>query len=146
MTHFDHRTLQDDARHTLRSARRSPKRLIFIHAGIHCLVTVLVALLVFFLNKQIAKTGGLGGLGQRSLLTTVRTVLQLAQMVFLPFWSMGYVSTSIDLARDHSPEPDMLLDGLRKWGVTLRLTLLHILFFGGLLFFSAQAADRKSVV
>jgi uncharacterized membrane protein len=141
MTRFDHRTLQDDARHTLRSARHSPKRLIFIHAGIHCLVTVLVALLVFFLNKQIAKTGGLGGLGQRSLLTTVRTVLQLAQMVFLPFWSMGYVSTSIDLARDHSPEPDMLLDGLRKWGVTLRLTLLHILFFGGLLFFSAQAAS-----
>ena len=141
MTRFDHRALKDDARKTLSSARYDPKRLITIHAGTHCLVTAAVALVVFFLNGQIAETGGLGGLGQRSLLTTIRTVLQLAQMIFLPFWSIGYVSASIDLARDHSPEPDMLLDGFRKWGVCLRLMLLHILIFGGVLFFSTQAAS-----
>lgn len=141
MIRFDHRALKDAARDSLNSAQHSPKRLILTHAGVYSLVTALVALMVFFLNRQIAETGGLGGLGQRSLLTTVRTVLQLAQMIFLPFWSIGYVSASIDLARDHSPNPNVLLDGFRKWGVALRLILMYVLFFGGILFFSAQAAS-----
>jgi hypothetical protein len=138
---FDNRALKEAARKSLARSSCDHRRLVLIHTGVVCLANILISLLVFYLNRQIEDTGGIGGLDRRNLLSTVTTVAQLAQTVLLLFWGFGYTSVSIDLARDHIPERDCLLDGFRLVGPILRLTLLKGLLMGGTLFFSIQVAS-----
>lgn len=138
---FDNRALKEAARKSLAGSSCDHRRLVLIHTGVVCLANILISLLVFYLNRQIEDTGGIGGLDRRNLLSTVATVAQLAQTVLLLFWGFGFTSASIDLARDHIPERDCLLDGFRLVGPILRLTLLKGILLGGVLFFSIQVAS-----
>lgn len=123
--------LKDAAIRSLAQASNSPKKLVLIHLGVTLLLSLLLSILDFFLEQQIGTTGGLSGLGSRSLMTTVRMLLRLSQTVFLPFWQMGYLFLTLKLAREESVNFSTLLEGFRRLGLVLRYYLLMgILLFG----------------
>lgn len=139
MKRFDYPSLRRGTADALRMAEYDHKRLVLIHSAAHLLLTVLIAAITFFLDRQIEGTGGLGGLGQRSVLTTAKAFLQLAQAFVLLFWAMGYLSTTLEYSRNEDPDLNSLLEGFRTWGPVIRLTAVMSLLFGGLLFIAIEA-------
>lgn len=114
--------------HDLRAAARrsldeahNPKRIILLHTGVTVLVSLLLALADYLLDRQISNTGGLSGLGMRSVLSTVQSVLQLARSVALPFWQMGYIFYTLKVAQGSDGNTSSLLEGFRRFGPVLRL-------------------------
>ena len=81
----------ETADRALARASYDPRRLVLIHMGVTCLLSALLLLLDFLLEKGIGSTAsGLSGMGSRAVLSTVQSLLQSLQMAFLPFWSVGY--------------------------------------------------------
>lgn len=106
------------------------RKWILIHSGITLGVGLALTLIDYLLERQIGTTGGLGGVGLRAVLSTAQSVLQLVQVVALPFWQMGWIATVLRLARGQAAGADSLLAGFRRLGPVLRLTLLQgILYF-----------------
>ena len=58
-----------------RSRGQEKTKLSAIHAGISAGVALAVTLLYYLLEKGIAQTGGLAGMGMRSILQTAATLL-----------------------------------------------------------------------
>jgi uncharacterized membrane protein len=90
---------------------------------------LLVAVLDYVLSGQIENTGGLSGLGTRSVLTTVQSILQMVQMAVLPFWEIGYLYAAMKMAVKEPAEPGTLLEGFRRFGPLFRIMLLKGLIF-----------------
>lgn len=120
---MDIRTLKQEA------ARLSAggKRLALIHAAVAVGASVLLALISFLLDSQIANTAGLGGLATRAALSSARTVLTLAVTVALPFWDLGYLKAALCHARSQQPDFSTLPEGFRRFGPALRTMLLRAL-------------------
>lgn len=112
-----------------------PKRLVLIHTAIALGASLLVTALNFFLSKQIAGTGGLGGLGLRAFLSTVQAVLELAVAVGLPFWEIGLLFAALRWARGENIGFGGLLQGFRRFGTVLGMRLMR----GGLFLVAAIA-------
>ncbi len=134
-------SLRSKAWQCLAGASCSPSRLIMIHTGVILLLSLLLTVADYLLEQQIGGTGGLGGIGSRSFLITVQTVLQLAQAVLLPFWQMGYVYVTMKLAREEAVSPTDLLEGFRRFGPVLRLTLLKAVITVCVAMFAANIAS-----
>lgn len=128
----DRRAIKSEAAGAIRNAPCNPQKLVFIHSGVMAVVMLLLSLIDFLLQERIAGTSGLGGLGTRSVLTTVQTVLEYISTVALPFWNMGYIFAALAMSRQENAEPVILLQGFRKFGPVLRLFLLENLLFLGL--------------
>ncbi len=126
--------LRSEADTRLRNANESPKRMILLHTGIALLVSFLLTLVNFLLDQQIAGTGGLSGVGTRTMLTTFQTVLQLAQSIALPFWQLGYTYYILRLSRGHETSPADLCQGFRRFGPVLRLKLITGCIYLGIAF------------
>ena len=125
---FRNRTaLKQASRDSLFASKGDPKRIILIHTLVSLGVTFLLGAISFALERQISNTGGLSGLGLRSVLSTAQVVLQIAQMALLPFWEAGYYWATLKMARREDVQPGSLLEGFRRFGPYLRLTLLRSL-------------------
>lgn len=111
------------ARSSLQQAHK-PGRVILVHTGIVLLVSLLLTVADFLLDQQIGTTGGLGGMGTRSVLTTIQSLLRLAQLVILPFWEIGYTYYTLKTAQGQSSGLSDLLEGFRRFGPILRLKML----------------------
>ena len=119
----------------------TPGRVILIHTGAMLLLSLLLTVADYLLNQQISATGGLSGMGLRSILTTIRSVLRLTQFIALPFWQMGYTYYTLNVARGQKAGLPDLLEGFRRWAPILRLKAL-MLGMGILLgFLCAQATS-----
>lgn len=126
--------LRAEADEHLNNAHYDPKRMILIHTGIVLLVSALLTAVNYLLEQQIAGTGGLSGVGTRSLLTTIQTVLQLAQSIALPFWQIGYTYYVLRLVREQDTRPADLAQGFRRFGPVLRLKLITGCIYLGIAF------------
>lgn len=124
-----HRALKYSARESLASASYDPRKLIMFHTGITIAISLLGTVLNFLISKQIDNTGGLGGLGMRSMLSTLQSVLQVAVAVLLPFWEAGFCYATLRLARNEEAAPDSLLQGFRRFRPLLRVTLMQGLIY-----------------
>lgn len=107
----------------------APRKLVLLYAGASAAVLLLVTAANFLLQSQIAGTGGLSGLGMRSMLETAIQVLQLAVNLLMPFWSFGYLSCILRMTRGQRFSLDGMLEGFRNFGPVLRLTLLRSAYF-----------------
>lgn len=105
----------------------SPRKLVLLHTGAALGVSLLTTLLNLFLSRQIDATGGLAGMGLRSVLTTIQSVLELAGSLALPFWEMGIFAAAFLWASGQSARPGVLAEGFRRFGPVLRLRLLQAL-------------------
>ena len=126
------RGLKEAADRSLAAASYNPKKLILIHTAAALALSLLVTALDFVLNTRIAGTGGLGGIELRSVLSTVQSVLRLANLVILPFWEAGYTFAAMNIARGKRAEPGSLLEGFRRWGPVFRATLFQWLIYMGI--------------
>lgn len=101
-----------------------PGRVILIHTGAVLLLSLLLTVADYLLNKQISTTGGLSGMGMRSVLSTVQSLLRLSQAVVLPFWQIGYTCYTLKVAQQQSAGIFDLFEGFRRFGPVLRLKAL----------------------
>ena len=124
MTIKDRSALKAAADQSLANASCDPKKLILIHSGALLALTLLLTVVDYLLEKGIGTTGGLSGMGLRSVLETVQTTLYVAQAVVLPFWQIGYVFVTMKLARGEQTGMTGLLEGFRRFGPVLRLQIL----------------------
>lgn len=108
------------------------RRLVLIHTAIMLAAELALTLLHFLLARLIGNTSGLSGVGTRSVLTTVQTVLQIASVVILPLWEVGIVRAAmVFMQRGDASENDLTM-GFRRTGAVLRFKILEILLFGGM--------------
>ena len=129
MDSHDRHALKNAARNSLAAAPYDPRKLIMIHTGITIAVSLLGTFLNFLISKQIETTGGLSGLGLRSVLSTAQSVLQVLVAVLLPFWEAGYCYATMQMAREKRATPDTLLHGFRRFRPLLRLKLTQGLIY-----------------
>lgn len=106
-----------------RSRGQEKTKLSAIHAGISAGVALAVTLLYYLLEKGIAQTGGLSGMGMRSILQTAATLLTNANSVLAPFWTLGFWFVTLLWVRGESTGFGDLLAGFRRFGAYLRLLL-----------------------
>lgn len=125
----NHRQLKKEARRSLAMASHDPRALVLIHTGVTIVLSLLITGMDFVLENQIGSTGGLSGMGMRSVLSTIQSVLRIAEYVLLPFWQFGYTFTVLKLARVQRTEPQTLLTGFRHFGPVIRITLLQMLLY-----------------
>lgn len=108
----------------LQKAAYNPKRLVLLYSGISAALLLTATLINFLLRNQIANTGGLGGMGLRSILSTVSSVITLGVNAALPFWTLGFLASLMHLAKAEPFSGTSLLEGFRHFGPALRLLLL----------------------
>ena len=129
MTSFDRRTLKRTTAQTLVQSDSNHKRLVLIHTGAMLAVTFVLMLIDLFLSQKISATGGLGGIGTRSALSTVQSALQMAQLAVIPFWQVGYIYLTLQLSQNKPVSFKTLLEGFLRLGPVLRLLLLQAVLY-----------------
>ena len=102
---------------------RDTFRMAAIHTGVAAAVSLVILVLQMVLSKGIGNTGGLSGMGIRSLLETGQMVLQWANTLLMPFWNLGFLYVALLWAREKAAEPADLLAGFRRIGPYLGLML-----------------------
>lgn len=127
----DRRGLKAAAREDLAAASYEPRKLILIHTGVTVVLALIIGLLDYLLEQQIGGTGGLGGVGTRAMLETMRTVLTMVQGVAVLFWQIGYVFVALKISRRETVGTGSLLEGFRRFGPVLRLRILTALLYAG---------------
>lgn len=119
----NYRGIKADTAKALNAAPQH-KKLVLVSTGVAATLSLAASLLSFLLEGRIADTGGLGGLGLRSALSTVQVLLSLTTAALLPFWNRGFTSGALRLSRKEPADCGTLLDGFRRFGPVLRLLLL----------------------
>lgn len=118
------------ARQQLRQAATPYKKVVLLHTAIALGGSLLIMALNYYLSHWISDTGGLAGMGLRSVLTTVQSVLELGMFWTLPFWEMGLLFCALRWAKGEDAGYGDLLQGFRRFGAVFSLQLLR----GGLFF------------
>lgn len=128
------------AKDSLATAHK-PGRVILIHTGVAMLISLICVLADHFLAQEISKASGLSGLSTRAFLSTVQTVLHMFQLVFLPFWQMGYLYYTLRIARGQAAGAGDLLEGFRRFLPIALLKLLLGMLLLALMFACSYAAS-----
>lgn len=122
--------LKNKARNRLASGRE-PQKVMLWYVGISAVLTLLVAVVRYFLSTQISKTGGLSNIGIRSVLSTLDTVLPIVQMVILMCLGLGYTAAMLRISRRQYASPKTLKAGMeRLWPLLLSKVLLGLICAG----------------
>ena len=119
----------------------SAKKLIAIHSGIPALISLALTALSYLLSLQISDTGGLGGLGTRSMLESLQMMLQVGNIAFTLFWSMSYVGIVTRWARGEQARTADLWEGFRQFGPVLRAGLLKGAVYFTVCFVAVQVSS-----
>lgn len=129
------------ATEAISAAADSPRKLALIHTGAAVALSAVLTLLNFILTEQIGSTGGLSGMGMRSVLSTAQMMLSIISITLMPFWELGFVFAAMKLSRRQAAEPQDLLKGFRRFGPALRLSLLQGLLYLALAIFCLNIAS-----
>lgn len=140
MNKFVPRTLKAAASERLGSLGGSHKKLVLCHTGVVILLTLLTSGLNLILQNFIGDTGGLSGLGTRSMLQTLQSLLQYAMILFTPFWTAGFVTIALRWADGQTAQPRDLLSGFSRMGAVLSQQLLLLLLYFGVGIFCGYLA------
>lgn len=119
------------AQASLDAAACDTQKITLLHTGAALLVSLVMTVLNLILARQIDTTGGLAGIGTRSVLQGIQSVLSLGSSIALPFWELGFLFAVIGFARQEAVTPADLLHGFRRFGPALRLFLLQSLLYAG---------------
>lgn len=109
------------ARERLQGVNTRP--LVLLHTGVTVGAAFVIMLLQYLLAEGIGNTGGLSGMATRSVLETFQMVLQLANTILLPFWSLGFLYVALLWAREKQADKKDLLTGFYRIGPCLGLML-----------------------
>lgn len=126
MIQFDTKSLKEEARRRVASAPGS-QNLVLIYCGVLAALALASNGLQLYLDSQISATGGLGGMGLRSVLQTLQSVLSYVNTFFGPFWQVGFLFCMINVVRGQPAGPANLGEGFRRFGRVLTFTLNNAL-------------------
>ncbi len=101
------------------------RRVVLLHALPALALPIIVIIINLFLEGKLVDTGGLAGIGMRSVLETIQTVLGYAIRILLPFWQLGLTFAALQISRENAAQPQQLFAGFSHWGAALRLMLLR---------------------
>lgn len=145
-------TILEQAKHAWKRNIADHRRMITVYALVAFSLPLMVLAINVFLDQLLADTGGLSGIGLRSTLETIQTVLSTATQILLPFWSLGLSYNALAISRSQTVSTDNLFAGFRCWGAALRLMILRTLryttkilcgvFLGSLLFSVTPLSDN----
>ena len=122
------RELKNAASRRISEASYDPRKLILIHTGVIVALNLVVSGLNLYLNQQISTTGGLGGLGLRSVLQTAQTMLSYFSTFFTPFWAAGLLYAMLSVARGQDAGFKTLFRGFHRFGSVLSYALWEMTF------------------
>ena len=119
------KTVRSVARELL-SRSRQLRQILLIYCGLllaSCLVTTGLNV---GLGSMMSRSGGLGNLGTRSMLSTLQTLLPLANTLVMLVLDLGLLAAMLRISRGQFASPQTLRTGLARFFPMLRLTLLQI--------------------
>ena len=119
MATLDISALRSQGAAAARANRPAAGRLALIYSGVLALLTLAVNSLYLLLDNQIGGTGGLDGMGLRTVLQTLQEVLTYANLLFSPFWSAGFLWAMMSMVRGRTPQAGDLMAGFRRFGRVL---------------------------
>lgn len=125
----DRRALKERAANVLSGTNFS--KTVLIHAAILTAASVVMGLIQLGLDSWTENTGGLSGMGTRSVLATVSLILSLVFSLATVFWQEGLTATAIRAARGQYTQTWMLKEGFVRFKrILLYLFMLFGLFMG----------------
>lgn len=142
MGKWNGKALPTRAEEALREAQYCPRKLMLLHTGVALGIALIISVLNLILTRQIDTTGGLAGLGLRSILETIQSLLETGSNLALPFWETGILAAAYLWATRQPAENATVLMGFRRFGPVLRLRLLQglvsTLLAMGVVYFSSM--------
>ena len=116
---------------------RQAKRIAAIYAGVTLGLSALVTILGLVLEAMMSGATGLGGMGRRTILSSVQSMLPWVVGLITMCVELGYQAAMLRVARGQYASPQTLRLGFDRFWVLLRCILLEgvILFaiaFGGI--------------
>ena len=110
---------------------REPQKVILPYVGIMVLLAALLTVSNAMLSDRIADTGGLANFGLRSILSTIQSILPMAQTVIMMALEFGYLHAILRMSRGQYADHTDLKVGFRRFGAICRLTLWqYFILFG----------------
>ncbi len=96
------------------ASRAHTTPIVLLYCGVSAALTLGSSGLNLYLSEQISSTGGLGGIGLRSVLQTVEEILSYINIFFGPYWSAGFLAAMLTMVRGGTPRCMDLTAGFRK--------------------------------
>ena len=121
--------------------RSEGRNLVLIYCAVTALLSFCANGLYLYLDSHIGSTGGLSGLGMRSVLQTVQEVLSYINIFFGPFWSAGFLYAVITMVRGRTPAVGNLLEGFRRFVRVLGQVMFQIMLMMVLIIAAANLAS-----
>ena len=125
------RAIRADAREAL-AIPTNPRKIALVYAGVSAVLSLAVTVISHVLSLKINEMTGLSNMGNRAIFSTVKSVLPVAQLLFLMVWELGYQTTILRIARRRYVDLQDLKAGLPKFGAVLRTKLMTALVYLGL--------------
>lgn len=143
---FDPKQITAQAAQRLENPAYPGRRLALLHSAIALGCSLVLTIINYFLNHQVAGTGGLGGIGTRTVLQSIQSVMSLGLTIGMPFWEYGFLAAAMGYSRQQPVGPKSLLKGFHKFGPLLRLMVLQLLLYTLLLSTAIQIASSVVVL
>lgn len=135
--------------------RSQTRGLVLLYCGVTAAISLGSNGLHLLLDAQIGTTGGLGGLGLRSVLQTIQEVLSYVNLFFGPFWAAGFLAAMVGMVRGRAPRLGDMTEGFRRFGrvlgslafefLTVMVLMMTAMNLAGLIFslspFGAEFAE-----
>ncbi len=141
MTLTDSRRLKNAASDSIKKTACNPGKLVVIHTAVILALSLAAWAVDLVLQNKIGNTGGLSGVGARSVLTTVQRVLRLAQIVALPVWKIGWIFATMKIVRGEKTGVADLAEGFRRFFLFLRLMVIKGLIGFGVILAAVYASS-----
>lgn len=135
----------------LRDAQ-AEKRVAAVYAGLTLGLSALVVLLTLVLELLIDQSGGLGGMGRRTVLISLQNILPVIAIPVNLCLELGYQAAMLRAARGQYVSPQSIRLGFDRFWVLLRCVLLEsailfgtclgAIYLGSLIFMMSPFSDR----
>ena len=116
------------------------KRIAAIYAGVTLGLSALVTILGLVLEAMMSGATGLGGMGRRTILSSIQSMLPWVVGLITMCVELGYQATMLRVARGQYASPQTLRLGFDRFWVLLRCILLEGLMLFGIIFGSIYLA------
>ncbi len=119
------KTVRSVARELLSRAGQL-RRILLIYCGLLLASRLVTTGLNVGLDSMMSRSGGLGNLGTRSMLSTLQALLPLANTLVMLVLDLGLLAAMLRISRGQYTSPQTLRTGLARFFPMLRLILLQI--------------------
>ena len=129
------REIRDFSRQRL-SQSPSQQNIVVIYAALVLGLTALVTVTSHILGLQIDNYGGLSNLGKRTMLSSIQSMLPMAQSLLTMCLDLGYLAAMLRIARGMYTSPQTLRLGFDRFWLLLRCSIFKGLIMTAVMFSS----------